>query len=100
MNVTGIIIRRKSFGRRLAFATLKVLSIENDENGDGGGNSDIDGRNNSDSDGRNNSDDTLIESFNGIEIETIKDETMQILCVNFIHCAILLCNLFLYPPYS
>jgi hypothetical protein len=100
MNVTGIFIRRKSFGRQLAFATLKVISIENDENGDGEGNSWLDGGGNSDIDGRDNSDGTLIESFNGIEIETIKDETMQILCVNFIHCAILLCNLFLYPPYS
>ena len=37
MKVLGIIIRRKSFGKRLAFSTLKVLSIEDSNEDNEGG---------------------------------------------------------------
>ena len=69
--VTGIIIRRKSFGKFLAFATLKVLTIINDD----------------DSVIVYNSNETPISttlsSIIGIETLTINDEKIDILRICF-----------------
>mmetsp|Transcript_8242 Transcript_8242/g.10463 ORF Transcript_8242/g.10463 Transcript_8242/m.10463 type:complete len:381 (+) Transcript_8242:150-1292(+) len=61
MIVTGIIIRRKSFGKFLAFATLKVLHVESDDGA-----------------AINND-----ESIDGIEIENIRDESIKVLKLVF-----------------
>ena len=66
MKVTGIIIRRKSFGKWLAFATLKILSIDND-----------------DASAHVDEDSLQHYDHDGIENVTINDESLQTIRIVF-----------------
>lgn len=83
MEVIGIVIRRKSFGKWLAFATLKILFVQyprGDDGGDGNQYSNL-GDNEGNLTANENEDSTF--DFDGIENITIGDETIQTLRIVF-----------------